>query len=670
LYWKEIAKPSAREAVHEAGLHEAKLQTGQSIETLFNYISSPTPLQAHTDRIDVDSGPSLHIFEDLTGAGKTEASLNLAYRIMESGVEDGIYAGLPTMATANSMYDRLRSTYARFYQEDPVPSLVLAHGRADLTESFTETIAEPRDLSPEDSGDDGAALCSRWLADRRRASLVSHVGVGTIDQALLGALPVRYQSLRIAGLSRKVLIIDEVHSYDPYVLELLRSLIRFQLSNGASVILLSATLPQTVRRKLIDTAASVLDSPEAQPQTNKYPLATTLTSDGLVEQPIEPRNGSPRTYQLSFVEDEKEIVSYLTARSDCGEAACWIRNTVNDAIEAYRTLKSQLPEEKVHLFHGRFAFSDRSQIEREVLRRYGKTSGVSDRAGHVLVATQVVEQSLDVDFDAMVSDLAPIDLLLQRAGRLHRHDRDEEGATTHREDDRRGQPRLVVHGPHPTADPDRDWFEAFLPGAAQVYPDHARLWLTARLAKDSDAWSLPEDARDLIETVYGAEIEERMPSGLEERWLEATGQQKANASTGRFQALSVSEGYRPTAGAWTDQAEAQTRLAEHTKEIRLAKIRGDAIEPWVVDAEQAWSQSEVRVPSYTYHELLFPEGTQHLEESAREDMPDGGEWTDVLPLVEDDEGAWTGRVRTERGETKRVVYNPEIGLTDAQEDRG
>lgn len=668
-YWRQTAQPSASEAVDAAGLREATTRSGQSIRDLFDYVETPTPLQAHAGRLDVPEGPSLHVFEDLTGAGKTEAALLLAYRLLEEGPEDGLYVGLPTMATANSMYDRLRSTYRRLYDTPPRPSLVLAHGRAQLEEDFTEIVSSPAAATTTETPDDGAAVCSRWLADRRKAALVGHVGVGTVDQALLGVLPARYQSLRLAGLSRKVLVIDEVHSYDPYVLELLRTLVRFQLANGSSVILLSATLPQAVRRKLLDTAADALGLSNIEPDSSEYPLATTLTPSGLSEEPIDPREGSPRTYDLSLVSSKRDVLDYLVDCSSDGEAACWVRNTVDDAIDAYLDLRERLPEERVHLFHGRFAFEDRSRIEDDVLERFGKASSVDERAGHILVATQVVEQSLDLDFDAMVSDLAPIDLLLQRAGRLHRHDRDANGNPLEEGPDRRGQPHLVVHGPEPVEEPDEDWFQGFLPGAAYVYPDHGRLWLTARLATQRDAWSLPEDARELMETVYGPDVGARIPVGLETRWIEASGKQKADASTGRFRTLPLSQGYRPDVRAWSDQTDVQTRLAAHTTEIRLARIQDGSIEPWAAAEERPWSHSEVRVPAYTYTDPLFPEGCEHLEETAQEDMPDGGEWTDVLPLVETQEATWTGRVRTENGEKVRVVYDETFGLTEAKEDR-
>ena len=158
------------------------------------------------------------------------------------------------------------------------------------------------------------------------------------------------------------------------------------------------------------------------------------------------------------------------------------------------------------LFHARFALADRLAIEREVTGSFGKHSSPDERRGQILVATQVVEQSLDLDFDVIVSDLAPIDLLMQRAGRLWRHAREE----------RRGCPELVVVGPEAEQDADEDWFKRTFPRASHVYQDHARIWLTADVLLRRGCIETPGDARDLIEAVYGDGADERVPSVVSE----------------------------------------------------------------------------------------------------------------------------------------------------------
>lgn len=252
-YWDTIALPSAQKAV-SAMPEPATTRNFESITDLFPIIHKPTPLQEYAANEPLSDGPQLFILEDVTGAGKTEAAIVLAHRLLSAGLADGLYVALPTMATANAMYERLGRVYRRLYDQNNTPSLILAHGARDLSEAFRQTVAVPENKSdgvaydkPYDSEDEelsASAYCNAWLADNRKKALLADVGVGTLDQALLAVLPVRHQSLRLLGLRRKVLLVDEVHAYDSYMQKLLDTLIEAHARQGGSVILLSATLPK------------------------------------------------------------------------------------------------------------------------------------------------------------------------------------------------------------------------------------------------------------------------------------------------------------------------------------------------------------------------------------------------------------------------------------------
>ena len=220
------------------------------------------------------------------------------------------------------------------------------------------------------------------------------------------------------------------------------------------------------------------------------------------------------------------------------QAALYIRNTVEDLLEAHAALAAKGLDAEV--FHARFAFVDRLRIEKSVVETFGRSSGSEKRTGKVLIATQVVEQSLDLDFDTLVTDLAPIDLLIQRAGRLWRHHRPH----------RTGRPELLVVGPEPVAEAGAEWFSRAFPRAAYVYKDHARLWLTAKVLSDFGSIESPGALRTLIERVYGDDAESEVPEALLGRFFDAEGRAGADRGVANTNVLDLSKGYVWDGGAW------------------------------------------------------------------------------------------------------------------------
>src|SRR5690606_17591138 len=272
-YWTQ-ARQNARRALMEAGVVPTPTKKHLTFFDLFPNIETPSPLQRWAMEVEVTSEPQIHLLEDVTGAGKTEAALTLAYRMMEAGAAQGFFIGLPTMSTANAMYSRVASIYQNLFDRDS--NLVLAHGNRTLVESFAASVF-PEDQSEGDAeqyDETASARCTAWLADHNKRALLAQTGVGTIDQALLGVIHSKHQSLRLLGLFGKVLIVDEVHACDAYMQGVLEVLLEFHARSGGSVILLSATLPVHMKQKLLGAYAKGRNSLCPVISEQAYPLAT------------------------------------------------------------------------------------------------------------------------------------------------------------------------------------------------------------------------------------------------------------------------------------------------------------------------------------------------------------------------------------------------------------
>lgn len=671
-YW-EIARAQADKAIAATELLPKAVASDMPLQALLNSDEpvTLTPLQARAEQLLLSDGPQLFILEDVTGAGKTEAALLLAQRLMAGGHAHGLYFGLPTMATANAMYERFSEHgYRQLFQADQQPSLVLAHGAARLSDPFRRSIiggGKNKDDNYEDQPA-AAAHCSQWLADNRKKALLADVGIGTLDQALLGILPSRHQSLRLLGLIGKVLIIDEVHACDAYMHPLLCRLLRAHAAAGGSALLLSATLPQRQRNELATSFVEGMGAAKPTLVSTDYPLLTHVSSTLANESAIDTRESVRRHVQVQCVDSTGEVESVIANAIAQHQCACWIRNSVGDAREAYHHLRENHPDWQIELFHARFALADRLDIEQRVLDTYGKGSTHGQRAGHLLIATQVVEQSLDIDFDHLITDLAPIDLIIQRAGRLRRHRRDALG-NPHDRPDQRGQPRLHLHIPEWTDDPTDGWFEKAFHRAAWVYPDHGQLWLGAKLLRDHGGFRMPEDARDLIEGVYddGADL----PQGLEGRSFSAQGEAKANQSIAMLNELKIELGYNDGAtNRWWDDTVTPTRLGDPTTTVWMARWEDGQLKPWHNEGRFPWQQSSLSIRS----ELIeAPAATETIPQSAidacQEKLPAGGRWGVLLPLVEQSDGAWVGQAVDGNGGQTIFRYSRNQGLITQKEQK-
>ncbi len=468
-----IARQQAQQALQATGWLQAWQAEGepQPFERVFPF--TPNAIQAEGIRLAQDiSHPALLIVEAPTGQGKTELALYLADAWLQAQAGRGLYIAMPTQATSNAMYTRLRGFLQRRYPNQGFP-VVLAHGRADDVLPRLQGVGE---------GSDDAVSAASWFLPRKRALLASF-GVGTVDQALIGALQARHHYLRLFGLAHKVVIFDEVHAYDTYMEHLFLRLLTWLRAVGASVIVLSATLPRSTREALVKAWGGVEQSLGSAP----YPRLTLVTSGRIGEHPLPPPR--ERTVALGWLEenDPEALAAWLEKQLVQGGCAAVICNTVERAQEVYAALQERFPPQERLLFHARMPFAWREEKEKQVLALFGKEDAQRPKR-FVLVATQVIEQSLDLDFDLMVSELAPVDLVIQRAGRLHRHPnrRRPAGLET---------PQLWLLRPHgnltePEFGPSRHIYAPYI------------LWRTYLALRGREALRLPFDTDALIEAVY------------------------------------------------------------------------------------------------------------------------------------------------------------------------
>ncbi|MDP2906154.1 MAG: CRISPR-associated helicase Cas3' [Candidatus Omnitrophota bacterium] len=656
-YWQQQALPQADRAISGSGVEPLASSKPACGSEIFEHIRRVTPLQRLVENIVIHKDPGLFIMEEITGAGKTEAALILTHRLIAAGHAEGIYFGLPTMATANAMHERVEKVYRKFYADKTNPALILAHSAS------RQCLALENNDNPDttDANEDAGVDARVWLYDNRKKALLAHVGVGTIDQALLAVLPARHQSLRLFGLHGKVLIVDEVHAYDSYMNKLLCTLLTFHAAQGGNVILLSATLPQIQRKAFFAAFAEGrnMDFDRNVGISVQYPLVSGMVGAKFIEEPIVSPKYLHREVVVTALYEKNEIGERIETAVKSGKNICWLRNTVFDAQEAYEALNREIGVGKVTLFHARFALGDRLLIEKQIIQDFGAKSGEATRSGKAVIATQVVEQSLDIDFDFMVTDLAPIDLIIQRAGRLCRHSRDAQGNRIDARD-KRGTSELLVYMPWLGGEITADWYKSIFPKAAGVYEHHGQLWLTARWLVENKKFRMPQDARSMVESVYAESVQSSIPQALERQENRAGGKDKAKASMGQFQTLKLKEGYLPDGLKWAEDEKAPTRIGDVRTTVRLAVWNNGVLVPYFrVGQGNDWMLSEVSVSQYRIKSE--DETNRKAIDDAKNRMPDKGKYCVIVALQEHGE-IFTGTAVNARGELVTVLYDTKRGL--------
>jgi CRISPR-associated endonuclease/helicase Cas3 len=452
--------------------------------------------------------PGVYVIEDTMGSGKTEAALWLAYRLITTGQARGMYFGLPTRITSDRIHRRVREFLAGVKQGSVDPPLV--HGHAWLREI---PVVGPSWRDSRDDGDARAAAeaTKRWFASTR-CGLLAPFAVGTADQSLLGVVAAKWFFVRQFALAGKVVVLDEVHSYDLYTGTLISHLVQRLRELHATPVILSATLTGKQRADLLGQSSL------ARRKNVPYPALTIKVGRGRgrslrMEKGADKKRVHVKTLVVPDFDAISAVVTEAVRLAEQGLNVVWIRNTVRHAQKAYRALNSEKKGDdfEVGLLHSRFPAFQRGNYPKLSLEELKKDHFHEERwlwmlgkpvpprgdarpKGCVLVATQVVEQSVDIDADVMITDLAPTDMLLQRLGRLHRHDRGE-----------RGQPTAYLVVPRAIEEGAKSISVAEIKGAfgsvAQVYAPYVLL-RTWEQWQRREQIVLSADIREVLEATY------------------------------------------------------------------------------------------------------------------------------------------------------------------------
>ncbi len=565
----EDLEKAAVEVLHRNGFVKPDFIQGLMFEDIFPF--HPNPAQAAL-AVQAD-GPGIYLLEDAMGSGKTAAALYAAYRLIAKGVNRGLFFALPTRLTSDKIYENVESFLGKV---SPGQKARLIHGTAWLNPSGGEM-----------------ASGESWFAPSKRA-LLAPFGVGTVDQLLKGVLNVKHFFVRLAGLAGKVIVIDEVHFYDSYMNYLLINACRILVQLNCSVILLSATLPERRRAELMNLTGQV--------EKPCYPRLT-VCRDAAVSETCLP-SVMHKQIKTARIEPDNVLEKILNAAAN-GCNCALIVNTVGEAQKWFRALRAKMTVGRFPsgLLHSRYPLWRRHQIEGFWLDSLGKDHPEKRPHGSVLVSTQILEQSVDVDFDLMVSDIAPCDLLFQRLGRLWRHSR----------------------GNRPAEEAEFCWIDRKLreagsiDGVKSASGASGRIYPLFLLYRTEKIWSgipgleLPGDMQNILEADY------RPPesaSGLEAELydiMQSDVKNKINAAMANAQ-LSL---FSQQAAAGSDDEDAPTRLIDVRQQglllLRKCKLCGKELslelsdgrvlefrssEPFQIEKMRILAENLVSVPTW------------------------------------------------------------------------
>lgn len=552
----------ARHALDSIGFMLPVITKDLTFEQLFGF--PPNRMQEKT--IASITEPGVYVIEAPMGMGKTEAALGAAYQLMAAGKASGIYFALPTQVTSNRIHLRMNDFLQRISPE---------YGKSRLIHGNSWLMQETVPYRPASSGgwvksSEDARNGRDWFASAKRA-LIAPFGVGTVDQALLGVVAAKHFFVRHFALAGKVVILDEVHSYDIYTGTLIDNLIATLEGLGCTVIILSATLTGK-RRNQIVSAPGNSDENSDQP----YPLISGR-AEGVPFEPVAAQAPLSRLVAVEFVKAETAAKEAINLASS-GGTVLWICNTVGAAQKQYRYFQEHISDAfPLGLLHSRFTHNHREEHETEWMGRFGKDA--STRCGSILVATQVVEQSVDLDADLLITELAPTDMLLQRIGRLWRHERGKRLI---------GGPRICIIEEPATLDELREITPAQikkkLGNKAFVYDPYI-------LLRSLEVWQgrteveIPSQVRLLIEETYREKDDEP------EAWQTLRMEMDGNSMAYRQRAVMSSNIWQ---AALDDREGVQTRLNEQ-KTVSLIICRS-------IDRESAmfFDNTVVELVSDTY----------------------------------------------------------------------
>jgi CRISPR-associated endonuclease/helicase Cas3 len=558
-------------------------------------INQPRPVQTAMKQLMGElSRPGIVILEAPMGEGKTEAALVAAEIMAQKTGRNGIFFALPTQASANGLFLRFCRWIMRL--EDGVDHAVkLVHGKADLNELYHQVKKATKEIGRFSLGleageetDEDAIIVHDWFSGRKKG-LLAEFAMGTIDQVLMGGLKQKHLALRHLGLANKVVILDECHAYDAYMSQYLYKVLSWLGEYGVPVLVLSATLPGDKRRKLVkaylnanfDSDPQYDSKPEATSSpgwatTSSYPIITYTDGGKVYQKEIDAKRRLPPV-ELKTLFDDEQVVLILEDLLSEGGCAGIIVNTVKRAQDFAIALSKRFGDDNVWLHHSRFLAIDRARSEKELHSRLGPDGDRPDFC--IVVGTQVFEQSCDLDFDVLFSDICPMDLLIQRIGRLHRHSKNNSNRPR-----KLKQPYCFVTGMNDSG---------FDPGTEAVYGKY--LLMNTRALLPSQI-KLPDDIPRLVQEAYRPEglFEPPQPqteydkAKQNQQQLVADKEQRARS----FQIALPYEGFGHLIG-WLDMSvqddpsgkrgEATVRDSDTTLEVLVVQRRGNQfyLLPWL-----------------------------------------------------------------------------------------
>ena len=524
----KVARERARNAIREIGLDVSEQRQAldndlPAFHELFG-IGGASPNAIQQAAVDAPLDEQLVIIESETGSGKTEAAL-LRYAMMyREGLVDGLYFALPTRAAATQLHGRVNEFVRRLFPPGNTPTTVLAVPGYLKADDATGQQLDGFDVLWDDDLDH-AERGRRWAAESAKRYLAAQIAVGTVDQAMMGALRVKHAHLRAASLARNLLIVDEVHASDTYMRRIIRALLDSHLDAGGYAVLMSATLGSVARRQWLSSGRIVAQEVQSLQEAiaAPYPAISVGDVNGGHIAPVDEnrRTKAVGMTALPYIEAPEHVAKLALEAAQAGAKVLVIRNTVSVAIQTQLALEIIAGNDNKLLYavdgaptlhHSRFAVGDRRALDGEIERRLGKSSSA---AGFVVVGTQTLEQSLDIDADLLITDLCPADVLLQRIGRLHRHDRDDRPAAY-------GNPTCTVlipdGGDLSSLLVRRTGNRTGLGPSGYVYPDLRVLEATRRLIGRYRQWDIPRMNRELVERATHPDALEAITSEMGDDW--------------------------------------------------------------------------------------------------------------------------------------------------------
>jgi len=657
--WFERRKVCAERALDAIGWnHRTPLSSeSRSFEEVFEF--PPRPLQrAVAEALPALQEPSILLIEAPMGEGKTEAAFFAHLEMQRRFGHRGLYVALPTKATGNAMFKRTLK-FIKNHKNDRKLDLQLVHGATLLNDTYQNL----RFTGIHDPETGGEIRAGEWFTNKKRA-LLSEYGVGTVDQAIVPILPVRHNFVRLWGLANRVVVFDEIHAYDAYTGTLLINLIHWLLELGSSVVLLSATLPPKFRRNLAKTIHAQIPEKEEE-----YPRLSVFCANQKVRQSHFEADPSRRhTLQLCGIPPELHCIkAALDEHLVNGGMGLALVNTVQRAQELYRLFpegkticregqhvgKRLADGTEVYLFHARFPADRRQQREEQALSVFGEKGDRTERK--ILIATQVVEQSLDLDFDLIVTDLAPIDLILQRAGRLWRHKREAKDRPL-------TGPVLIVAG---LAGDEPPSFGKPLWWGGELYREDLLLWTWLLLREGQrQTLTLPDEIDILVETVY----EERVivPESLEERIDQKLMQGEGDDVCKRGQANQAIIGL-PDDASWNDPSRFvlydEDSPGVHRTLMAQTRLGKDSVVVIPLFAEDSFDRETV--PDFTKAKQWFLRAvslsrTNVVKQLKAVGIPEGWKKSSLLrncyPLVLDEKLRWIVNEKVRLDDELGIVY--------------